>query len=494
VSRTPAAEGAAKFFHQPKVLNLVADFEKRFGFTRSGMTSWVGNSITGYLTTDQIAKLREDKAVHLISDNELGEFSAPPPYYDFSPGTFTASWGSMAVIPHTKLSGSTRKVYVIDGGVAQHSNLPSVVARKNVACGASSPAFAASGDCVYTSTSVANYPVVGCYGHATHVAGIIAGQANTGATYGVYAGVNLVSVNVSESGGNFQYGAGSPLGNGSSSVVGWCATSVPSPVTLGYALDYVYWDTAYNNNGKLAVANISMNPGKMGWTLYAPTGTYISEQNYLAVRKLATPGAFQTSSGQWASYQGVFVAQSAGNYGLNACGTDGQSYAYKPPVGYFPGGPPPAWSTDPYDGIMVVGAINSSGQAVTSFTDSYPSGIRDTAGSNYGPCVDIWAPGNRIVSTWGNHAFWQRGVSTAQPDTRVGTLYSGTVGSGTSGWMYLSGTSMAAPHVAGVAAYLADAHGLTSPAAVEQKIRLLSQQYNGAVDAAGWPVRTLQSQ
>ena len=36
---------------------------------------------------------------------------------------------------------------------------------------------------------------------------------------------------------------------------------------------------------------------------------------------------------------------------------------------------------------------------------------------------------------------------------------------------WLSGTSMAAPHVAAAAAYVADLYGLTTPAAIEQKLR-----------------------
>jgi subtilisin family serine protease len=55
-----------------------------------------------------------------------------------------------------------------------------------------------------------------------------------------------------------------------------------------------------------------------------------------------------------------------------------------------------------------------------------------TSWSNFGPCVDLYAPGDQITSTWLNGG------------TRV-----------------LSGTSMAAPHVAGVGAlYLSS--GLTN--------------------------------
>ncbi|TWU76889.1 subtilisin-like serine protease [Metarhizium rileyi] len=62
--------------------------------------------------------------------------------------------------------------------------------------------------------------------------------------------------------------------------------------------------------------------------------------------------------------------------------------------------------------------------------------------SNYGKLVDIFAPGSNILSTWPNG------------NTRS-----------------LSGTSMAAPHIAGLAAYLSALGGQTSPAALCKKIQ-----------------------
>lgn len=510
----PKAENAVgkndQFFHQPKVLKLIEHYEKQYDFARTGMTSWVGNSVTAYLTTEQIEKISEDSAVRSVSENEAVTPSGAPPYYDFNSGVATFSWGTVAVGAHSKVPGSTRRVYVIDSGVATHSNLPSVLSpRRNVACGGTNAGAAMTGDCGSTWQPYENYPGVGCYAHATHVAGIIGGVGTTGATYGVYGGVNLVSVGINASRFQYKYGTSSPDGAVSPEgfSLGWCASDDSSAEKIGYGLDFAYWDTAYNGGGTVTITNISMNPGKMGWA-NSSSGDWSAEANNPKVRKLATPGTFQNSSGGWSDYPGSFVAQSAGNYQRSSCsrlgyyGANGLwvspgADAYNPPVGYVPGGAPPNWAADYYDGIMVVGALRSDGQAATTFGNSIPAGLGG-GGTNFGSCIDIWAPGDRIVSSWGrNDVLWQNGVSepTRQlANTTVSGSYSGYVGSTSQGWMYLSGTSMAAPHVAGVAAYLADTYNLTTPAAIEAKIRAISVRYNNATDGLGYPIFTVQSQ
>jgi subtilisin family serine protease len=73
----------------------------------------------------------------------------------------------------------------------------------------------------------------------------------------------------------------------------------------------------------------------------------------------------------------------------------------------------------------------------------------------------------------------------------VGVTYSGNGLNGTQGWTFLSGTSMAAPHVAGAAAYLADQFGLTTPAQIEQKVRQYFQN-SGYTDRTGAPINYVQ--
>ncbi|WP_161606396.1 S8 family peptidase [Microlunatus speluncae] len=108
---------------------------------------------------------------------------------------------------------------------------------------------------------------------------------------------------------------------------------------------------------------------------------------------------------------GVFFALSAGNKGKSACGQT-----------------PARAGAGTNNGILTVAALDS--------------GNKEASFSNYGDCVDIWAPGVKILST-GN---------------------SGGIG-------YMSGTSMAAPHGAGAAALYLSKHRTATPAQVEAALK-----------------------
>lgn len=84
-------------------------------------------------------------------------------------------------------------------------------------------------------------------------------------------------------------------------------------------------------------------------------------------------------------------------------------------------------------------AGTSSGVVTTAATDS---ANKEASFSNYGACVDIWAPGVNILST-------KKGGGTTT----------------------LSGTSMAAPHVGGTSALYLSKNTVASPATVEGALK-----------------------
>jgi aqualysin 1 len=117
---------------------------------------------------------------------------------------------------------------------------------------------------------------------------------------------------------------------------------------------------------------------------------------------------------------GVFYAVSAGNSGADACS---QSPAR-------------------------AGAGSNNGIATVAATDSANN---EASWSNYGPCVDIWAPGVGVLSTWAG-----------------------------GGYNTISGTSMASPHVTGGGALYRSGHGTATVSNVEKALK----------DAAGTPGTT----
>ena len=106
---------------------------------------------------------------------------------------------------------------------------------------------------------------------------------------------------------------------------------------------------------------------------------------------------------------GIFYSLAAGNDGANACNSS----------------PARAGTTN--------------GVTTTAATDS---ANRETSWSNFGTCVDIWAPGASILST-------RKGGGTAT----------------------MSGTSMASPHTGGVGALYLSSHASADAAAVEGALK-----------------------
>ena len=125
---------------------------------------------------------------------------------------------------------------------------------------------------------------------------------------------------------------------------------------------------------------------------------------------------------------GVFYSIAAGNSGVGACNSSPARAGVN-------------------NGVMTV--------AATSSTDA------EASWSNYGSCVDIWAPGVSILST---------------------KLNGGTT--------TMSGTSMAAPHAGGTAALYLSSHVGATPAVVESDMKA-SGIWTGTLSKDGQPIKRL---
>lgn len=134
---------------------------------------------------------------------------------------------------------------------------------------------------------------------------------------------------------------------------------------------------------------------------------------------------------QSASKAGIHVAVAAGNSGEDACGVSPAQL----------GGP-----KNPQSAIVTVGSVGQS-NAVSSF-------------SNNGQCVDLYAPGENIVSAWTG------GVNMVNS---------------------LSGTSMSTPHVSGLMAVMCaeDASVAQNPAALKAKMMGLALKGQVAGNTGG---------
>ena len=183
----------------------------------------------------------------------------------------------------------------------------------------------------------------------------------------------------------------------------------------------VYRGTTYNSG----------NPGPSGWT---QSGV----ETDFGVRFDITSGPNQSAAisadVQDAIDDGVVIIGAAGNDNLliadpNDADWDNYinfDYDGTPTSRYYMRG---AWPNSPDNDSIIVGALNNT----HNFT-------RATF-TNYGPSIDVFAPGQRIVSCFGSGGF---------NDTKYSAGSSNR-------YFTLNGTSMASPQVAGVVATLATA-------------------------------------
>jgi len=295
-----------------------------------------GHALKGFsavIPNERVAAVRADKRVEYVEPDKT--------YYAVAQ---TLPWGIKRIDADTSStragngSGSVSNVnaYIIDSGIdLRHPDLNVDVKRY-----------------VNFTGDGMNYD---CFGHGTHVAGIVAAKDNARAVVGVAPGAPLTGVKV--------------LGCNSSG-------------SLIKILDGIDWVTA--NAKKPAIANMSLS---------GPTSQTLDD----AVRRSAGSG--------------VFYSIAAGNSGAKAC-----NYS------------PARAGAGTNNGIMTTAATDKSNQ--------------EPSWSNYGKCVDIWAPGVGIKST-------RKGGGTE----------------------LLSGTSQAAAHVGGGGALYLSSHAGAGPSRVESALK-----------------------
>lgn len=357
-----------------------------------GTTSLVGTSFIAYLTSSQVDQFSKDKRVKLITQDAYISPSALWNSTGLNYWEQHRSWGlSAMVVDYAGASNGIATVYVLDTGVEMHPDLPGLSAYDRLTA-------------LDVTTTYPPQPIspTGCYAHSTHVAGIIGAADNNVGVVGVLPGVRIVSIAVGDvNNGSCSTGSGSGGGYLDSAFI--------------QGLEKIKGMVLQSN--RVGVVNISFN----NFNLFLSTGTLGQKMKNVATAVLAD------------DYPGALVVQSAGNQLSDACG-----YAYNAP--------------NAGDGILVVGGLDDGGQRVVPVNGrggyiNDPNPLNDEAGSNVntttGNCVDVWAPSQRIKSTWANGSY-----------------------------IFLSGTSMAAPHVSGFAARLLESNlSITTSHALEAAVR-----------------------
>lgn len=353
-----------------------------------------------------------------------------PPRRDFTDATPALNSPS-----YRTTGGYPVKAYVIDSGIQPHADLNfnwqvdhiSFDAHANVdgVCNPDS-----NGVCQTTPT----YSYLStCESHATHVAGIIGAIRQTGTPAGVEGvapGASVVSVRVI----NYcQHRIEDQTGPNPKP--SWEFPGLTYLSTVLSAIDWVKAKSAAAGGSSLrtgAVANMRILWDQGALTSTARTG-------------------LQTAITQ-AVNAGVFFAFAGGNGNQSACDLW------------------PAKLGSSIAGAMTVGAMNNSGLPMHGIPGE-PGKI-----ASYGPCVEIWAPGQSVQST-GAYAGTVRGITypvapgawwPGMPSNPSST----NVGAGQDYCYPISGSSMAAPHVAGAALLVLKksqqaGQPLPSPAALE---------------------------
>ncbi|MCA1634500.1 MAG: S8 family serine peptidase [Acidobacteria bacterium] len=259
------------------------------------------------------------------------------------------------------------------------------------------------------------------YGHGTHVAAIAAGGPTIAS--GAYQGVapNAKIINLRVLGSN---------GTGSTSMI----------------LSALDWILTNRNNPAFNIKVVNLSLGT------AAVDSYLNDPLCVAVRGLTAAG--------------IVVVAAAGNEGKDSAGNRLYGQIHSP-------------GNDP--SVITVGAVNTFGtddradDQITSFSSRGPtrSFWTDDAGVRHFDNLvkpDLAAPGNKIIAAAAHNNY----LLSQNP-----SLDASVSGAPTKKQMYMSGTSMATPVVAGAAALLKQAAPALTPSLVKMILMYTAQPLAG---------------
>jgi len=290
----------------------------------------------------------------------------------------------------------------------------------------------------YTASGIAGTMPANFYtdydGHGTHCCGIAAGK-----TYGRAKNARIYVMTVD--GLNVAPTNGIAVTDVFDCIKGWHNNKTVNPA-LGYkrptvvnmSWGYISTFTSINNG-------VYRGTPWSGSTKQSAYGMIGNSSNYFGVQV----SSVNVDVAELLA-AGVVLVGSAGNYFQTidvSGGLDYDNYFNQSatPKYYMRGGSPSCTA-----GVICVGNVSTIADTPEEKSSS----------SESGPRVDIWAPGTNIVSTTSNTN--QFGATTLYP---LNSNYK---------IMSISGTSMASPNVAGLAAQLLQVYPTATPAQIRQKI------------------------
>ena len=336
---------------------------------------------------------------------------------------------------YANATGDGVTVGVIDGGVDMTH--PDLVANLDVADSCSfifshtptaDPQEVANGNC---SNKAA---VQDLQGHGTHVATTIAGSVNGVGIAGVAPDATIVALKAC-------------------TIVGFCF------------VDSVAAALRYAGDQRLDVVNLS---------LFADPFLYYCHNDAEQRAMLKQ----MKNAAKYAQQRGVVIVAAAGNEAQDLGHPEFDDIS-------------PDWPPDTAVVRRVTNACRVTPAELPGVITVSASGVNELAGySNVGgSTVDVTAPGGDAVQTPGTTfgrilAGWSSTDETGNWEALAGAGR-GVEDANGARWVWISGTSMASPHVAGVAALIREAHPGWSPSAVAAAVRRSAESVACPMN---WPV------